>query len=54
MSGRSSKKTTSSAYVTTNRNSLQRLKKKLDSIDSEFKSRGKQVIHVVKASKSKK
>ena len=48
MSDKGKKRATSSAYVTTNKNSLSRLKRKLDSIDTEFKnSRGRQVIKVV-------
>ena len=54
MSDKYSKKAASSNYVATHRNSLQRLKRKLDSIDSEFNSRGKQVITVVKSGKSNK
>lgn len=54
MSERGSKKAVSSGYVTTNRNSLARLKRKLDSIDTEFNSRGKQVITVVVTKNTKK
>lgn len=52
MSNRVSKRPSTFSTATTNKQTLARLNRKLDSIDAEFSSRGKQVIIVVKSSSS--